>query len=159
MPLSLYSGRKFRWLKELYAAQRINTPSLVIDTDEIGSILKLFTKYLPEVQLFYAVKANNTSALLQYLKEKGINFDVASAPEIQAVRALNVESSRLILSNPIKSQETINAFLVNDVRLTVIDNIFDLEMLEKAAQERGISTSAIGIFVRIRIPSTEVKLT
>lgn len=157
MSLSLTLTKRERWLSRLIDENSISTPALVIDSSEVSHHLSYFNKYLPEAKIFYAVKANNSPTLLQYLSSKGVSFDVASANEISDLRALGVSPSRMILSNPIKSPATINAFFDNDLKLLSIDNHYDLEAL-KNASSRCSDPKAVNVFVRIRIPSTDVQI-
>lgn len=157
MNLHAIVNQREQWIKSLVDNEVITTPALVIDTKEIQKVISLFTEYLPEAKLFYAVKANNTPQLIQYLAENGINFDVASANEINDLRALGIPPSRMILSNPIKSPYTINTFFDQGMKLLVVDNPLDLDALQKAKAIRSRKEDA-GVFVRIRISSTDVQI-
>lgn len=153
---SIFTKRE-RWLASLAERQVISTPSLVIDSGEVKNVLALFEKHLPEAKLFYAMKANNAPALLQFMSAEGVSFDVASATEINDLHALGVAPSRMVLSNPVKSPATINAFFDNGLKLVSIDNAYDLRALQ-AAQSRNSSKGKVGVFVRIRIPTTDVQI-
>lgn len=158
MSLTVVSNSREKWLLRLIESGAITTPSLVIDTDHVSHILDLFNNHLPEAKLFYAVKANNDPGLLRFLAERAINFDVASANEITDVRSLGIPPTRMILSNPIKSPEAVNRFFDQGMRLAVIDNHYDLSMLQKASKRNNLDSSKVGIFVRIRIPTTDVQI-
>jgi len=66
MTVSIVSNNKLSWIDQLVTEEIISTPALVIDSIEVDRILKYFEKYIPEVKLFYAVKANYASPLLSY---------------------------------------------------------------------------------------------
>lgn len=156
-PLALTYSRRERWLSKLIDESSISTPALVIDSDEVIHHLSWFDKFLPEAKIFYAVKANNAPSLLQLLASQGVSFDVASAQEIKDLRTLGVPPSRMILSNPVKSPATINAFFDNELKLVSIDNHYDLSALQHAST-RSSNPKSVNVFVRIRIPSTDVQI-
>lgn len=158
MSFSVVANQREKWLGNLVESGAIGTPALAIDTADVQKVLDLFTRHLPEAKLFYAMKANNAPLLLQFLASKGVNFDVASSTEIRQLRSLGVAPSRMILSNPVKGPTTINTFLDEGLKLCVVDNPHDIEMLSLANQRRGDSRAPIGVFVRIRIPSTDVQI-
>lgn len=157
MTISLVSNNKLSWIDQLITDEVISTPALVIDSLEVDRILKYFEKYIPEVKLFYAVKANNASPLLSYLNQKGLSFDVASAKEISELRGIGIAPNRMILSNPVKSPATINSFFDQGLRLVTIDNPLDLEALSQARNRTG-NTKPVDVFVRVRIPTTDVQI-
>jgi ornithine decarboxylase len=158
MSLSLVQNRREDWLRRLLAEGQISTPALVADCDEIDAVLNLFSHHIPEAKLYYAVKANNALPILQYLASKGLCFDVASATEIAELRSIGVSPNRLILSNPVKSPVSVNAFFDQGLRLAVIDNQDDLESLARARMRINNSNSEIGILTRIRIPTTDIQI-
>ena len=72
-----------RTLKKL-AAQH-GTPLFIVDHDEIRRNYAAFRKYLPRIQVYYAVKANPDPAIVKTLFDAGASFDVASMPEFEIV--------------------------------------------------------------------------
>jgi len=148
---------KERWLSQLIESKEITSPALAIDASVVKSTLNLFEKYIPEAKIYYAIKANNTPSLLQYLANQGVSFDVASTQEILDLKALGISSTRMILSNPIKSPRAINTFFENKLKLLVVDNIDDIQNLSRAHKQIA-ADHPVGILVRIRIASAEVQI-
>src|ERR1035438_3058475 len=70
-------------LKKLAAEH--GTPLFVVDHDEIRRSYAAFRKYLPRIQVYYAVKANPDPAIVKTLFDAGASFDVASMPEFRIV--------------------------------------------------------------------------
>jgi ornithine decarboxylase len=62
----------------------------------------------------------------------------------------------MILSNPVKSPATINAFFDHSLRLVSVDNVFDLRAL--AAARQGTKKKNVDVFVRIRLATTDVQI-
>src|SRR5512137_975311 len=61
------------------------TPIVVIDHDVIRENYAAFKKYLPKVQVYFAVKATPEPAIVRTLYKAGASFDVASLPEFMLV--------------------------------------------------------------------------
>lgn len=66
-------------------AEEHGTPLLVIDHDELRKNIRMFRRYLPRVQPYFAVKAGADAAIVRTLFEEGASFDVASMPEFDLV--------------------------------------------------------------------------
>ena len=67
-------------------AKQHGTPLFVIDHDELRRNYREFRKYLPRVQVYYAVKANPDPEIVRTLYKEGASFDVASMPEFMIVQ-------------------------------------------------------------------------
>ena len=61
------------------------TPLLIIDHEIIRRNYYIFTKYLPRVQAYYAVKALADKEVIKTLYNAEASFDVASMPEFNMV--------------------------------------------------------------------------
>ena len=66
-------------------ARRHGTPLFVIDHDALRKAYREFRRYLPRVQVYYAVKANPDAEIVRTLFAAGASFDVASMPEFMIV--------------------------------------------------------------------------
>ncbi|MCX6685697.1 MAG: type III PLP-dependent enzyme, partial [Methanoregula sp.] len=75
-------GRK-ELLQEL--ARKHGTPIFVIDHDKIRKNYQEFKEHLPNVQVYFAVKANSDPEIVKTLFAMGSSFDVASMPEFMIV--------------------------------------------------------------------------
>ncbi len=62
-------------------AKKHGTPFVVVDHKVLRENYDQFRKYLPRVQVYYAVKANSESAIVQTFYDAGASFDVASMAE------------------------------------------------------------------------------
>ncbi|KAE8605065.1 hypothetical protein XENTR_v10014956 [Xenopus tropicalis] len=105
----------FSFLEEGFCArdiveQKINEVSLSDDKDafyvaDLGDIVKKHVRWfkaLPRVTPFYAVKCNDSKAIVKTLSLLGAGFDCASKTEIQLVQSIGVSSERIIYANPCK---------------------------------------------------------
>src|SRR6056300_1976202 len=64
------------------------------DPESVADAWRALQQALPNVTLYYAVKSNPYHSLLATLVNEGASFDVASAPEIQALLPFGVPTSR-----------------------------------------------------------------
>jgi ornithine decarboxylase len=69
----------------LQLAKKHGTPIVVVDHKALRENYQQFRKYLPRVQAYYAVKANNDPLILQTFYDAGTSFDVASVAEFLQV--------------------------------------------------------------------------
>ncbi|CAI0435050.1 unnamed protein product [Linum tenue] len=82
-------------------------PFYVLDLGTVVSLMETWSKSLPTVHPFYAVKCNPESALLGSLAHLGASFDCASRAEIESVLSLGVSPSRILFANPCKPESHI----------------------------------------------------
>jgi diaminopimelate decarboxylase len=88
------------------------------------------------VKLWFAVKANPLSSILQTLDQQGFNFDVASSGELAQVLAQGVEPERILNTGPAKSKKQLAAFLMQGVNTFVVESLNQLIWLNEAALEQ-----------------------
>lgn len=78
-----------------------------------------------------AVKCNADLRLLRHLAEAGTGFDCASIREMQLVRSVGVDSSRIILANPCKAASVLCAAREMGVTKMVYDNMDELDSIKR----------------------------
>jgi len=105
---------------------------MACDLTEVFKRVALWTKELPRVKPFYAVKCNTDLPLLKILAASGVNFDCASLAEIDTVLThTEADASRIIFANPCKFKRDI----LHAKRVGVLRTTFDSEMeLQKFAR-------------------------
>lgn len=145
---------KKKLLQEL--AKDNGTPIFVIDHERIRQNYREFREHLPNVQAYYAVKANSDPAIIKTLFVMGSSFDVASMPEFMAVYE-NIKDmpdkerqdwiwDKIIYANTIKPIETLVA-LDKYKPLVTFDNVYELQKIREHAPNAGL-------VLRIRVPNT-----
>ncbi|WP_448549737.1 PLP-dependent decarboxylase [Thalassotalea fusca] len=85
------------------------------------------------VKLWFAVKANPLSRVIQTLHQAGFNFDVASTGELQQVLEQGVNPECILNTGPAKSAEHFAHCLSQGVNTFVIESVNQLIWLERAA--------------------------
>ncbi|GAA6096936.1 ornithine decarboxylase-like isoform X1 [Tachysurus ichikawai] len=96
---------------------------------DLGDVLKKHLKwvrFLPRVTPFYAVKCNESRAVVKTLATLGVGFDCASKTEIQLVLSLGVEPNRIIYANPCKQVSQIKYAFAHGVQMMTFDNEVEL---------------------------------
>lgn len=141
-------------LKKL--AAKHGTPLFVIDHDELRSNYAMFRKYLPRIQVYYAVKANSDPAIVRTFYQAGASFDVASMPEFenvyQNIRPMPAKErqdwiwDKIIYANPTKAIETLKQ-LDQYKPLVTFDNSEEIKKIVKYAPHAGLA-------LRLKVPNT-----
>ena len=90
-------------------SSKLDTPFFVYDLDSLDAHLAHLVAQT-EVKLWYAVKANPLSKVIQSLDNAGFNFDVASKGELEQVLAQGINSERVLNTGPAKSPKQIKHF-------------------------------------------------
>jgi ornithine decarboxylase len=141
-------------LQELAAKE--GTPIFVIDHAKIRENYRTFRDLFPNVQVYYAVKANSNPEIVRTLFSLGCSFDVASMPEFMLVHE-NIKDmpdkerqdwiwDKIIYANTIKPMETLEA-LDRYKPLVTFDNVEELHKIRKHAPNAGL-------VLRLRVPNT-----
>ena len=93
----------------------------IIDLGEITTSYTTWTRLLPDVKPYYAVKCNPNPVLLDVLASLGANFDCASENEMKTIIEITKDPSRIIFANPCKMSSQIRYARANDVDLMTFD--------------------------------------
>ena len=142
--------------KLLQLAKKHGTPLVVVDHKALRNNYQQFRKYLPRVQVYYAVKANSDPAIVKTFYEAGASFDVASVAEFlnvhQNIKHLPKKQrqdfiwDRIIYANPIKAIETLER-LEPYKPLVTYDNHEEVIKIARYAPHSGL-------MLRLRVPNT-----
>ena len=130
-PEAYYDADTFARIKA--AADPQETPVLIVDTKTFGEQLDHLMACFPYAKTYYAVKANPERAVLEILRDRGCNFDIASRYELDKVLSLGVGGDRVSFGNTIKKIRDIRYAYDKGVRLFASDSEADLRNLAEAA--------------------------
>lgn len=128
-------------------AQEYGTPLLVLSLEQIEKNYRLLRTHLPRVKVFYAIKANPHRRILELMRDLGSNFDVASDGEIMELSSLDVDGSRMIYANPMKTVNGLRACRNAGVGKMTFDSAGEID---KMARECPGAT----VLLRIRIDNS-----
>jgi len=141
-------------LVKKYAAEERSL--FIIDHNQIRTNYKKFKKLLPQVSVYYAIKANPEQKILETLFKLGSGFDSASLAEFMQVykfiKDWQAQSKhffiwdKIILSNTIKPEITLEA-IKRYKPLITYDNHDELIKIKKYCDSAGL-------ILRVRVPDT-----
>lgn len=120
------------------AEGRRETPFLVLDIDLVLDRYRTLNEALPNVGIYYAVKANPADEVVRALSDAGSCFDFASLPELEACTALGIGPDRLSYGHTIKKESDIARAYASGVDLFAFDSAGELEKLARAAPESRV---------------------
>jgi len=114
------------------------SPLLVVSKSVLLQQFRSLKRYLPDVDLYYAIKAFPHPEIMRLLAEAGCHFDVASEGEIDLLKPLQVSGRRTIHTHPVKKDGDIKAALRGGSTTFVVDNIDELKKLIPYRQRIGV---------------------
>lgn len=127
-------------------AETPNGPVLYASPAVLQATYRQFRDGFPGL-VTYAVKANDTSIVLENLVAAGMEaFDVASPEEMAAVRAAH-PLARLHYNNPVRGMDEIAAAVGFDVASYSVDALSELEKLAPGGVRAGTEVAA-----RLKLP-------
>ena len=118
---------------EFLRSRREDGPCLVLDLEVVRDNYLAFAKALPDTRVYYAVKANPDSQVLELLVRLGSSFDTASLAEIEQVLAAGAGPERISYGNTIKKERDIAQAYALGVRLFAVDSEAEAEKIARAA--------------------------
>jgi ornithine decarboxylase len=137
-------------------AEEHGTPVFIIDHQKLRENYAEFREKLPDVQAYFAVKANSVPEVVKTMYDMGSSFDVASLPEFELVNKYIEHMpeqerqdfiwNKVIYANTIKAGDDL-AKLNKYKILVTFDNIEELKKIRKHAPD-------VGLVLRIRVPNT-----
>lgn len=134
MPIKLEEYMKPETFEKIRTfSENKETPFLVVDTATVTHQLENLITTFPYATVYYAVKANPAAEILTMLKEKDINFDIASRYELDRVLSLGIAPDRISFGNTIKKSKDVRYFYEKGVRLYATDSEADIRNIAKAA--------------------------
>ncbi|MFZ0034365.1 MAG: type III PLP-dependent enzyme [Sedimentisphaerales bacterium] len=137
-------------------AQKRGTPLFIIDHAKIRANFRTFKKNLPNVQAYYAVKANSNQEIINTLFNEGASFDVASYNEfMQVYKYLKLLQKsdkyffiwdKIIFSNTIKDRHTLKK-IKKYKPLVTFDNADEVKKIKEFCPTAGL-------VLRLKVPDT-----
>lgn len=122
-------------------ARQFGTPLYLMDTGLIKSQMQRYLesgrKSYGDLRIAYAGKAFLVGAVIKLAQETGLWLDVASGGEIDVALRAGFPSERLIFHGNNKTEADLRLALVSEVGRVVIDNIEEMDRLNRLAQRMG----------------------
>lgn len=90
-----------------------------------------------KAQVAYASKAFSTLAMVQLAEQEGLSLDVVSGGELYTALAAEFPAERIHFHGNNKSREELEMAINHGVGCIVVDNFYELDLLEELCQERN----------------------
>jgi diaminopimelate decarboxylase len=97
-----------------------------------------FCKYYPDTLVIYASKAFLNRAVALIFKEEGLGLDVVSGGELSIAHSVDFPLDRVYFHGNNKTLEELNLALDLGVGRIVVDNLYELELLDGLVKKRGM---------------------
>lgn len=130
--------------------QKYGTPVYVYDIarvkEQADKFKKTFKQKNVKAQVAYASKAFSSLALYQILAKEDVSLDVVSGGELYTAIQAGFPSQRIHFHGNNKSKSEIEAALDYHIGCFVVDNFYELEMLDRLSRERE---QMINVLIRV----------
>ena len=127
-------------------SQEIEAPFFYYDLDALQAHSKALQS-LP-VKLWYALKANPLSSIIKVLADEGVCFDVASIGELDQTIKQGVDPQKILHTGPAKSYEQLDYFVLQGVRIFVLESLQQYGDLKEIASRRRVK---IQVLLRVQL--------
>ncbi len=128
-------------------AHRYGTPLYVLNEHIVRQraqdYREAFAQFVPGSQVIYAGKALLTTALCQIMAQEHLGLDVVSGGELYTALAAGFPTERIYFHGNNKSPQELSMALDHHVGRIVVDNIYELEILQDLAAAQGITADIL----------------
>jgi len=128
-------------------AARYGTPLYVYDEELIRSKCRAYKQAFDEsgfaYQVAYASKAFCTMAMCKLVEEEGLSLDVVSSGELYTALQAGFPAERIHFHGNNKSLDEMVMGLEAGIGCFVVDNFYELAMLNELASERGVTVNIL----------------
>jgi len=126
-------------------ARRHGSPLYVIEEQTIfnraDEFIKSFEAELPDIRVFYALKANSHPLVVEAAVKAELGLDVSSGTELRMALASGARS--VVFSGPAKTEDELSLAVRNSERVTVLlDSPVELDRLELRAGRENVTVRA-----------------
>ena len=122
-------------------AKTFGTPLYVISEDRIRNkctdVRDNFLRKYPNTKAAYASKAFLTMAMCKIIEAEGLGLDVVSGGELYTAIKADFPMEKVIFHGNNKSYEELILAVTNNVGRIIVDNLYELEMLNHIAKDQG----------------------
>ena len=128
-------------------AKKFGTPLYVVDEEHVRHICRdyyhSFMQQYPKNKVLYASKAFLTKAMVKIIQQEKLGLDVVSGGELYTVIQAGFPAKLLYFHGNNKSVEEINYALECNIGRFVVDNLYELELLNRICAERNQATKIL----------------
>lgn len=127
-------------------AREYGTPLYVIDEKHFRQNCRDYYQSFTEqygAEVIYAGKSLLTLAICRIIDEEGLSLDVVSGGELYTAIKANFPMARVYFHGNNKTPEEVKLALEYKIGRFVVDNLYELEMLNKLAQEMNTTAQVL----------------
>lgn len=132
---------------------RFGTPLYIYDPSIFRKKLTLLKNALPEVNVYYSVKANPTPAVIKTFVDEGCGLEISSAGELLLALKCGCPSSKILYAGPGKTKNDLITALNEVIAEIHVESFEEIELASHIAQRYD---SVFSVAIRIN-PSDVVK--
>jgi diaminopimelate decarboxylase len=121
--------------------EKLPTPFYYYDLDLLRETLRRVQKAAGRYgyHIHYALKANADRRVLQFMREAGLGADCVSGNEVTAAVAAGFDPATIFFAGVGKTDREILTALENGIGAFNVESLEELQVIERLAQERGVS--------------------
>ena len=132
-------------IKEQYNISQEKFSAYFYDLNDIKNKIDIIEKYAPNnLELYYAMKANPNSKILEYISSfKYISgFEIASIGEYNKVKSF-IKNKNVLYTGPGKTSPELKEAIINNVRLINVESELELNRIIEIAKTLNISVNVL----------------
>lgn len=127
--------------------EKFGTPVYVYDValmrERARGFKSTFDKLGVKAQVAYASKAFSSVAMVQLADEEGLSLDVVSGGELYTAIKAEFPVERIHFHGNNKSREELEMAISYQIGCIVVDNFYELEMLQQICEEKQVNMSIL----------------
>ncbi|MEW5822413.1 MAG: diaminopimelate decarboxylase [Cyanobacteriota bacterium] len=124
-------------------SSKFGTPLYIIDEDTLRKTIQdyklQFSSKYEDSLVLYAAKSFVCESICHILHEEGIGIDVVSGGELYLALKAGIPSSKIYFNGNNKSKEEIVLAIDNEIGAIIVDNFYELQILNKIATSKSKS--------------------
>jgi len=118
------------------------TPLYVYDAETIRRRYNHLRENLPpEIDIFYAMKANPNKAIVRLLTNLGTGVEVASRGELLLCEELGIDPDNIVFAGPSKTIDDLTKAIDLGIYSINVESLQELRRISRLSQQRGKTTS------------------
>lgn len=123
-------------------AKKYGTPLYVLDENTIRNTCRSYVNSIKKYYdgnglVLYASKALSCKAICQLMNQENMGLDVVSGGEIYTAMQAGFPAEKIHFHGNNKTKEEIELAVNSNIGKIVVDNLYELELLNKVAKEKG----------------------
>ena len=129
-------------------AREFGTPAYVMDENKIRENCRAYTDAIDEYYdgnglALYASKALSCKAIYRIMKEERMGVDVVSGGELYTAISAGFPAEKIYFHGNNKTEGEIRLAIENKVGRIIVDNVNELETIERVSGEMGVTTDIL----------------